>query len=99
AQQLQLGGQLMSEMLVFRLPRADGDGERLLLFARGIAGHKALQGFDNERQLLHELVSWSASPQLRQYLLEQTRVTQRPQLEKQLLELSQKAQPAPDLLG
>ncbi|MCO8162666.1 membrane-targeted effector domain-containing toxin [Pseudomonas sp. 21LCFQ010] len=99
AQQLQLGGQLMSEMLVFRLPRADGDGERLLLFARGIAGHQALQGFDNERQLLHELVSWSASPQLRQYLLEQTRVTQRPQLEKQLLELSQKAQPAPDLLG
>lgn len=91
--------ELLGEMLLFRLPQPDGSSERLLLFARDIPRELQLQAFDNERQLMHELVSWSRTAHLRQYLLDQVPAAQRPALERQLQALQDKAQPAADLLG
>lgn len=97
-QQVLWNQQLLGQLLLFRLPQPDSDAERLVLFAHNVPRELQLQSFDNERQLLHELVSWSGSAKLRNYLLGQVPAGRRPTLEAQLLALQDKAQPPANLL-
>lgn len=88
----------LSDVLVFRKDDAQGRLDRLVLFTPDIPRDRQFQAFDNERQLLHELVSWSARAEMSTYLLNHVKHASRAALEQQLYDLSQKAQPPADFI-
>lgn len=99
-QQLKLNGRdLLGKVLLFRRLGADGNTERLLMFTADSPREHSFQGFDNESQLLQELVSWSATEPLKNYLLEQVNPDRRQALGNQLFELRRKPEPSADFLG
>lgn len=90
---------VLSKMLVFRRLNADGSLDRLILFTPDSPRQRTFQGFDSERQLLQELVSWSAHEPLKHYLLEQVSPGRRKELNEQLQGLHLKAHPPANFLG
>lgn len=93
-QQVKLNNRdVLSNVLLFRQEDTQGQLERLIMFMAENPRGRQFQGFDNENQLRQELLSWSAFPDMSDYLLKQVRPTHRAALEKQLSELKQKPQP------
>jgi len=89
----------LSNLLLLRKENEKGQLERLVLFTAGDPRGRSFQGFDSERQLIQELVSWSAIPDMTDYLLQQVAAgSARAALKTQLYNLSQKPQPAPDFI-
>lgn len=97
-QQVRLGGQVLSKLLVFRQESASGQPERLVMVAADAPHAQHFKGFDNETRLLHELVGWSASEALTEYLLSQLAVEARAGLAVTLAELKLKPQPTKDFM-
>jgi hypothetical protein len=98
-QQIKLDGRnVMNKLLVFRKENAAGQIERLIMVATDTPYVQNFQGFDNETQLRHELVSWSTSKERYDYLLNQVEVAARPDLQKQLSALRLKPLPKADFL-
>ncbi|MEB0079229.1 membrane-targeted effector domain-containing toxin [Pseudomonas sp. CCI3.2] len=89
---------VLSNLLLFRQEDAQGQLERLVMFMAENPRGRQFQGFDNENQLRQELTSWSAFPDMSEYLLKQVPATQRIALEKQLSGLKQKPQPPADFI-
>jgi len=90
---------VLSKVLLFRRLNADGSLDRLILFTPDSPRQRTFQGFDNERQLLQELVNWSVHEPLKHYLLEQVSPSRRKELNEQLQDLRLKAQPPANFLG
>jgi hypothetical protein len=88
----------LSSTLVFRVQGPQSEVERLILFTPDKPGAQFFQAFDTERQMLHEIVSWSASTELSQFLLGLVAPAKRPALQTLLDELHAKPQPAADFL-
>lgn len=83
----------LSRVLVLRKENAAGDLERLIMFTSDAPRTRLFQSFDNDTQMLHELVAWTASPEMTRYLLEQLRVADRPALDQTLTALREKPFP------
>ena len=83
----------LSRVLVFRQENAAGDLQRLIMFTSNAPRPRLFQGFDSETQMLHELVAWTASPEMTRYLLEQLHVVDRPALDQTLAALREKPFP------
>lgn len=83
----------LSRVLVLRKENAAGDLERLIMFTSDAPRARMFQSFDSETQMLHELVAWTASPEMTRYLLEQLRVADRPTLDQTLAALREKPFP------
>ncbi|WP_122562957.1 membrane-targeted effector domain-containing toxin [Pseudomonas viridiflava] len=88
----------MSKLLVFRKQNAQGELERLVMFIQDAPDQQFFRAFDNEIQLAHELVGWTASDEHRDYLLQQIDVSARPELETQLAALRLKPHPDEDFV-
>lgn len=88
----------LSRALVFRQETAAGDLDRLVLFTPQAPRLRAFQGFDNETQMLHELVAWTASPEMTRYLIDQLNVADRTALGATLEALREKPLPRADFL-
>ncbi|HEX8592289.1 MAG TPA: membrane-targeted effector domain-containing toxin [Pseudomonas sp.] len=98
-QQVRLNArETMGSLLVFRKEDAQGNLQRLVMFASDAPREQHFQGFDNETQLLHELVLWCASAQMSEYLLQQVEASGRPALEQTLEALRLKPYPAADFV-
>ncbi len=98
-QQIRLDGHaVMSKLLVFRKQSASGQLERLIMFAQDAPNQRHFHAFDNEDQLVHELVAWLTSREHQDYLLGQLEVSARPQLERQLQALRLKPYPQADFV-
>ncbi|WP_426142374.1 dermonecrotic toxin domain-containing protein [Pseudomonas sp. DWP3-1-2] len=98
-QQIKLNSRhVMGKLLVIRKETALGQLDRLVLVAADAPSQKAFMAFNNEARLVHELVSWAGSDELRQYLIKQVETSARPELEQQLTALSLKPYPADDFL-
>ncbi|MDB6141480.1 MAG: type effector HopAC1, partial [Pseudomonas sp.] len=89
----------LSNVLVFRKEDAQGRLDRLILFTPDIPRDQRFQAFDEEQKLLQELVSWSARPDLSDFLLSHVPHASRAALQKQLYDLSQKPQPPANFLS
>ncbi|HEY0288707.1 MAG TPA: membrane-targeted effector domain-containing toxin [Pseudomonas sp.] len=99
-QQLKLNARdVLSDIWVIRKVDAQGALQRLVMFTPDSPRGQELQGFDNERQLLHEIVGWSASPEMSQYLVERVVFAQRQALQEQLGALRDKPTPTEDFIG
>ncbi len=98
-QQIRISGSdIPANILVFRKENSQGGLERLIMFAADAPRAQLFQGFHNETQLLHELVSWSAIHEMSDYLLQQLPVSRRPALSHTLEALRQKPHPEPDFI-
>jgi ElaB/YqjD/DUF883 family membrane-anchored ribosome-binding protein len=98
-QQLKLNQRdLLSNVLLFRKEDAVGQVERLILFTPDIPRGCPFKPFDNQRQLLHELVSWSGFPEMRSFLLNHVQHASRAALQTQLNDLDKKPYPAANFL-
>jgi hypothetical protein len=98
-QQIKIDGKAtLSRALVFRKENAAGDLERLIMFTSDAPRTRLFQSFDNETQMLHELVAWTASPEMIDYLIEQLEVPDRPALNQTLEALRDKPFPKPGFL-
>ena len=99
AQQIRINGSsIMGCVLVFRIADSKGELKRLVMFTSQSPYTQKFYGFNNETQLLHELVGWIASDHMRQYLLQQANVANRPALETTLESLRIKPDPKDDFL-
>lgn len=93
-QQIKLDdGEILGGLLVFRKNDSQGQLERLVMFAADAPRGQRFQAFDNERQLTHELVSWTTSPEMSQYLLQQVSASSRENLETRFAALRLKPNP------
>ena len=93
-QQIKLDdGEILGGLLVFRKNDSQGRLERLVMFASDAPRAQRFQAFDNERQLTHELVSWTTSPEMSQYLLKQVSASSRENLETRFAALRLKPNP------
>lgn len=80
-QQIKLNDRnVMARLLVFRKQDAQGQTQRLIMFASEAPGHQYFKAFDTQTQLLHEVIGWTASPTMTTWLLDQVEVTARPEL-------------------
>lgn len=84
---------VLSKLLVFRKENQIGQLDRLILLASDAPREQRFKAFNNETQLLHELVAWSASTEMSEYLLAQVELSSRPTLERQLANFRQKPYP------
>jgi hypothetical protein len=84
--------------LVFRAENAAGELQRLIMFTSDAPRPRAFQSFDSETQMLHELVAWTASPEMTRYLTDQLDVADRPALNATLDALREKPFPRADFL-
>ncbi|UZJ60101.1 membrane-targeted effector domain-containing toxin [Pseudomonas sp. KU26590] len=84
----------LSSVLLLRKVDASGQSDGLLMFTPDSPRARHFQRFDNERQLLGELVSWSRSHDMNPFLLEQVTADRRDALKDQLHDLSEKPAPA-----
>ncbi|WP_434678368.1 membrane-targeted effector domain-containing toxin [Pseudomonas sp. R1-18] len=98
AQRVRLHRHEMSKLLIIRRESQTGQLQRLIMIAMDAPSSRCFWGFDNEIQLLNELVGWSKSDELCKYLLEQVEVDSRPALASQLAALKLKPSPAKDFL-
>ncbi len=99
-QQIKLNGRdTLSSMLLLRKLDASGQSDGLLMFTPDSPRPRHFQRFDNERQLLGELVSWSRSADMNQFLLEQITAGRRDALKDQLHDLSEKPAPTEDWIS
>ena len=89
---------ILGRIVVFRQEDNQGKTERLIMFTADAPRAQRLQGFNNETQLLHELVGWTASPEMSDYLVQQVQVSLQPTLLKTLKELALKPHPDPDFI-
>lgn len=80
-------------ILVFRKNDSQGRLERLVMFTADAPRTQRFQGFDRQDQLLHELVSWTTSSEMSQYLLEHVPVSSREALEQRFSALRLKPNP------
>ncbi|MCI3947441.1 type III effector [Pseudomonas syringae] len=97
-QQIRLNGRnVMARLLVFRKQDAEGHTERLVMLALDAPG-QPFKAFEDETRLLHEIVGWSASPAMTDYLLNQVEVAARPELEQHLTALRLKPHPEDDFI-
>lgn len=90
--------EILGRILVFRKQSPQGELERLIMFTCDAPRNQLFQSFQNQNQLLHELVGWTDDEQMRDYLLNQVKAPCRPALEKTLLALKQKPHPASDFI-
>ncbi|MDB5980795.1 MAG: hypothetical protein JWQ69_1810 [Pseudomonas sp.] len=98
-QQLKLNQlDLLSNALLFRKEDAVGQVERLILFTPDTPRDCPFKPFDSQRQLLHELVSWSGLPEMRNFLLNHVQHASRAALQKQLNDLDKKPYPPANFL-
>lgn len=88
----------LSRTLVFRKENAAGELQRLIMFASDAPRPQLFQSFNSETQLLHELVAWTASPEMTRYLIDQLNVADRPALYSTLDALREKPFPRADFL-
>jgi hypothetical protein len=86
-------GEILGGLLVFRKNDSQGRLERLVMFAADAPRAQHFQGFDNQTQLTHALVSWVTSPEMSQYLLKQVSAFGRENLETRFAALRLKPQP------
>ncbi|SQF94580.1 type III effector HopAC1 [Paucimonas lemoignei] len=94
-QQIKLDdGEVLGGLLVFCRNDSQGRLERLVMFAADAPRAQCFQGFDNQTQLTHELVSWTTSPAMSGYLLKQVSASSRDNLEKRFEALRLKPQPS-----
>ncbi|MCF7534512.1 membrane-targeted effector domain-containing toxin [Pseudomonas petrae] len=99
-QQIKLNGRdTLSSVVLLRKLDAAGQPDGLLMFTPDIPHSQHFRRFENERQLLGELVSWSRSAELSQFLLEQIAANRRDALRAQLHDLSEKPAPSPGWLS
>jgi len=99
AQQIRINGSdIMGRILVFRIADAQGNLERLVMFTSQSPQRRQFYGFNNQTQLLHELVGWTASPDMSQYLLQQANAASRPALQTTLESLRNKPLPEDNFL-
>lgn len=89
---------ILGRILLLRKDNAQGELERLIMFAADAPREQLFQSFLNETQLLHELVAWAADPQMSEYLLGQSSAAERPMLDEALQALRQKPHPLPDFI-
>jgi hypothetical protein len=87
------GEDIPSKLVVLSRNDAGGRPERLLLFAADAPRAQLFKGFANETQLLHELVSWSTSQQMSDYLVQQIEAASQTRLQTQLAQLRVKPYP------
>ncbi len=85
---------ILGGLLVFRKNDPQGRLQRLVMFTADAPRTQRFQGFDNLTQLTHELVSWSTSPEMSDYLLQQVPASSRENLRARLNALQLKPQPA-----
>lgn len=98
-QQIKLDGRnVLDKLLVFRKDNEAGQIDRLIMVAIDTPHVQNFQGFDNETQLRHELVCWTASKERCDYLLNQAEVSARPDLQQQLSALRLKPFPKANFL-
>jgi hypothetical protein len=98
-QQVQLNQrETLSNLLVLRQENPQGQLQRLLLLMPDSPRDRLLQAFDNEQQLHEELISWSAFPEMSDYLIRQVKPVHRNALEQQLAALREKPQPLANFL-
>ncbi|RMV17421.1 membrane-targeted effector domain-containing toxin [Pseudomonas savastanoi] len=98
-QQIKLNNRnVMARLLVFRKQGAEGRTQRLIMVATDAPGQQYFKAFDTETQLLHEVVGWTASPSMVNYLLDQVEVDARAALAEQLTALALKPQPSKDFI-
>lgn len=95
--QLQGSSPLNGTLLIEHLDRQE-NSRRLLLFTLDEPSGRAWRGFHNETQLLHEIVGWTAVPEMAQYLLDQVPPTERPPLSVHLETLRRKPKPGQGFL-
>lgn len=99
-QQIKLNGHdVLSSVLLLRKLDASGQSDGLLMFTPDNPRARHFQRFDNERQLLGELVSWSRSADMNRFLLAQITAGRRAALKDQLHDLSEKPAPAQDWIS
>ncbi len=93
-QQIRLDdAETLGGLLVFRKNDSQGRLERLVMFASDAPRAQRFQGFYNQTQLTHELVSWTTSPEMSQYLLKQVSASSRENLEARFAALRLKPHP------
>ncbi|EPN07860.1 hypothetical protein A249_12162, partial [Pseudomonas syringae pv. actinidiae ICMP 18804] len=98
-QQIKLNDRnVMARLLVFRKQDAKGQTQRLIMVATDVPGQQYFKAFDTETQLLHEVVGWTASPSMVNYLLDQVEVDARATLAEQLTALALKPQPSKNFI-
>jgi hypothetical protein len=95
---VRLGGHLMGKLLLFCKLTSSGQPERLILFAADKSQGNGFMAFDNQAQLVHELVAWTASDESSDYLLTQVEAGPREQLAQTLADLRLKPHPQPDFV-
>lgn len=89
---------ILGDILVFRKNDSQGRLDRLVMFTADAPRAQRFQSFDRQDQLLHELVSWTRSPEMSRYLLEQVPVSSREALEKTFAALRLKPNPPANYL-
>jgi hypothetical protein len=97
-QQVRLHRHDMSKLLVIGKESQTGQLERLIMIAVDAPSTQCFWAFDNETQLRNELVGWSKSATLCDYLLQQAEGDERTALASLLTALSLKPTPAKDFL-
>lgn len=98
-QHVRLNGNTLARVLVLRKENVQGELQRLIMFASNAPRAQLFQSFDNETQLLHELVAWAAIPEMRDYLKAQLPADSRPSLSQTLEALVEKPHPEPDFVS
>ncbi|MFJ4141749.1 dermonecrotic toxin domain-containing protein [Pseudomonas sp. NPDC089734] len=98
-QQIRLKGcGTLGKILVFRKEAPNGQPERLVMFASDVPRKEHFQSFYNETQLHNELLSWSAPPGMRDYLVQQVEAPYRPAFRQKLEELARLPYPESDFI-
>lgn len=97
-QQIRLHHQPMSKLLVLHREAPTGQPGRLIMIALDTPSSRCFWAFAHEAQLRSELVSWTASQALRDYLLNQVEVEARTSLASRLEALARIPDAAEDFL-
>lgn len=98
-QQIQLDTRhVMGKLLVFRSENEQRQLDRLILAAIDAPVAQRFKAFDNETQLLLEVVGWLASDPMRDYLLAQVDAPSQPELARQFAALRLKPYPQADFV-
>lgn len=97
-QQVMLDGHLMGKLLIFCKRTSADRPERLILFAVDKPQGNSFQAFDNQTQLVHELVAWTASDESSDYLLKQVEAGPREKFAQTLAALRLKPYPQKDFV-
>ncbi|WP_447652019.1 dermonecrotic toxin domain-containing protein [Pseudomonas abietaniphila] len=92
------GNDVLGRILVFRKESPQGQLQRLIMFTSDAPRDRQFQAFHNETQLLHELVGWTAIPEMTDYLLQQLSAPNRSRLDQTLGALNKKPHPEPGFL-